>query len=95
MQFAYIPIGVPTFDLEVAGDQFEKSCTLMRDCFGSEAVCPDKMLLSIADLKAFLAKTWELGDQWLNEHFTPKNINHQFNTIYVYIKSGKKIVVGM
>lgn len=56
MQFAYIPIGVPTFDLEVAGDQFEKSCTLMRDCFGSEAVCPDKMLLSIADLKAFLSK---------------------------------------
>ena len=56
MQFAYIPIGVPTFDLEVAGNQFEKSCSLMRDCFGSEAVCPEKMLLSIPDLKAFLSQ---------------------------------------
>ena len=56
MQFAYIPIGVPTFDLEVAGDQFEKSCFLMCDCFGSEAVCPEKMLLSIPDLKAFLSQ---------------------------------------
>ena len=56
MQFAYIPIGVPTFDLEVAGDQFEKSCSLMHDCFGSEAVCPEKMLLSIPDLKAFLSQ---------------------------------------
>ena len=54
MQFAYIPIGVPTFDLEVAQDQFEKSCALMCSCFGSEAVCPEKMLLSIPDLKAFL-----------------------------------------
>ena len=56
MQFAYIPIGVPTFDLEVAGNQFEKSCSLMHDCFGSEAVCPEKMLLSIPDLKAFLSQ---------------------------------------
>lgn len=56
MQFVYIPIGVPTFDLEVAQDQFDKSCALMRSCFGEEAVCPEKMLLSIPDLKAFLSK---------------------------------------
>ncbi len=55
MQFVYIPIGVPTFDLEVARDQFDRSCALMRSCFGGEAVCPQKMLLSIPDLKAFLA----------------------------------------
>lgn len=55
MQFVYVPIGVPTFDLEVAGDQFRKSCVLMRSLFADEAVCPDKMLLSIADLKAFLS----------------------------------------
>ena len=45
-------------------------------------------------IKAFLAKTWELGDQWLNQHFTPKNINKQFNEIYVYIKAGKKPTCG-
>ena len=55
MQFAYVPIGVPTFDLEVAQDQFDKSCALMRGCFGKEAVCPEKMLLSLPDLKAYLA----------------------------------------
>ncbi|MBQ5364652.1 MAG: fucose isomerase [Spirochaetales bacterium] len=54
MQFAYVPIGVPTFDLEVAQDQFDKSCALMRGCFGKEAVCPEKMLLSLPDLKAYL-----------------------------------------
>ena len=55
MQFVYVPIGVPTFDLEVARDQFGKSCALMRSLFADEAVCPDKMLLSIADLKDYLA----------------------------------------
>ncbi len=56
MQFVYVPIGVPTFDLEVAGDQFNKSCALMKECFGEEAVCPEKMLLSLADLKSYLSK---------------------------------------
>lgn len=41
-------------------------------------------------IKSFLAKAHSLGDQWLNAHFTPKNINKQFNEIYAYIKSGKK-----
>lgn len=54
MQFVYVPIGVPTFDLEIAGEQFRLSCSLMKSLFGDEAVCPDKMLLSIDDLKAFL-----------------------------------------
>ena len=41
-------------------------------------------------IRSFLAKAHSLGDQWLNQHFTPKNINKQFNEIYAYIKSGKK-----
>lgn len=54
MQYAYVPIGVSTFDLDVAQNQFAKSCNLMRQCFGEQAVCPDKMLLSIAELKSYL-----------------------------------------
>lgn len=54
MQFVYVPIGVPTFDLEIAGEQFRLSCNLMKDLFADEAVCPDRMLLSIDDLRAFL-----------------------------------------
>ena len=46
MQFVYVPIGVPTFDLEIAGEQFRLSCNLMKDLFADEAVCPDRMLLS-------------------------------------------------
>lgn len=52
-QVAYIPIGVPTFHLESAQIQFEKSIEMissLTDC----GVYPDKMLLSIDDLKAFL-----------------------------------------
>lgn len=45
-------------------------------------------------IKLFLEKAYGLGDQWLNQHFTPKNINKQFNEIYVYIKSGKKPTCG-
>ncbi len=52
-QVAYIPIGVPTFHLESAQIQFEKSCSLMHSLSDS-AVCPEKMLLSIDDLKAYL-----------------------------------------
>lgn len=52
-QVAYIPIGVPTFHLESAQIQFEKSCSMMHS-LSDGAVCPDKMLLSIDDLKAYL-----------------------------------------
>lgn len=52
-QVAYIPIGVPTFHLESAQIEFDKSIELLsslcRDC-----VLPEKMLLSMADLSAFL-----------------------------------------
>ena len=49
----YIPVGVPTFHLESAQDQFERSIKLLRgldDAF----VVPEKMLLSLDDLRAYL-----------------------------------------
>lgn len=52
-QVAYIPIGVPTFHLESAQIQFEKSIQMISSLTDS-GVYPDKMLLSIDDLKAFL-----------------------------------------
>ncbi len=55
MQYAYVPIGVPTYDLEEAGKQFDLSCKLIHECFGEEAVCPSSMLLSISDLKSYLS----------------------------------------
>lgn len=52
-QVVYIPIGVPTFHLESAQTEFDKSIELLsslsRDC-----VFPEKMLLSVDDLSAFL-----------------------------------------
>ena len=41
----YIPVGVPTFHLESAQDQFERSIKLLRSV-DANAVCPDKMLLT-------------------------------------------------
>lgn len=52
-QVAYLPIGVPTFHLESAQIEFEKSIQAITSV--TEAgVFPDKMLLSIEDLKAFM-----------------------------------------
>ncbi len=49
----YIPVGVPTFHLESARDQFERSVKLLR---GVDAgfVCPEEMLLSIDLLWEYL-----------------------------------------
>lgn len=52
-QVAYVPIGVPTFHLESAQKEFEKSIALLQsltDC----CVFPQKMLLSIQALDEFL-----------------------------------------
>ena len=53
MQTAYVPIGVPTFDLECAQKEFEASVRLIRE-IDSGAVCPEEMLLSMDKLDAFL-----------------------------------------
>jgi len=52
-QVAYIPIGVPTFHLESAQEQFEQSIVLLRSVT-EQAVVPEKMLLTIDDLKNYL-----------------------------------------
>ena len=52
-QVAYIPVGVPTFHLESAQKEFEKSTDLLQELTDNLAA-PEKMLLSIPDLKAFL-----------------------------------------
>ena len=49
----YIPVGVPTFHLESAPDQFERSIKLLRSV-DAHAVCPDKMLLNLDDLRAYM-----------------------------------------
>ena len=49
----YIPVGVPTFHLESAQDQFDRSIKLLKGIDGNFAV-PEKMLLSIDDLRAYL-----------------------------------------
>ena len=50
-QVAYVPIGVGTFHLESAQDQFEKSVSMLRGLTADCAV-PEKMLLTINDLDA-------------------------------------------
>ena len=49
----YIPVGVPTYHLESAQDQFDRSVKLLRS-IDPDFVCPDKMLLSLDDLRAYL-----------------------------------------
>lgn len=52
-QVAYIPVGVPTFHLESAQQEFEKSIQLISE-LTPDGIYPDKMLLTMDDLCAFL-----------------------------------------
>lgn len=52
-QIAYIPIGVPTFHLESAGEMFEKSKELLGG-LSDNVKAPSEMLLSIDKLNEFL-----------------------------------------
>jgi L-fucose isomerase-like protein len=49
----YIPVGVPTYHLETAQDQFERSCAMLR-AVDPDFVCPDEMLLGLDKLREFL-----------------------------------------
>ncbi len=49
----YVPVGVPTFHLESAQAEFEKSCALLRG-MDARFVCPEEMLLSLEPLRAYL-----------------------------------------
>ena len=49
----YIPVGVPTYHLETAKDQFDRSCRMLRSV-DPDIVCPDEMLLTLDKLRAFL-----------------------------------------
>ena len=53
MELAYLPIGVPTFHLESAGKEFEKSVSLLKD-IDPEVKVPEQMLLSIEKLHSFM-----------------------------------------
>lgn len=52
-QVAYLPVGVPTFHLESAQVEFEKSIKMLS-ALTKDGIYPDQMLLSIEDLNAFL-----------------------------------------
>ncbi len=52
-QVAYVPVGVPTFHLESAGEAFGKSIELLKK-IEPQAVVPEEMLLSVDKLCAFL-----------------------------------------
>ena len=49
----YIPVGVGTFHLESAKDQFDRSCRMLRTV-DAGFVCPDDMLLTLDALCAYL-----------------------------------------
>jgi len=52
-QVAYIPVGVPTFHLESAQIEFEESIQLLHK-ISNDVIFPEKMLLMMEDLTAFL-----------------------------------------
>ena len=49
----YIPVGVPTFELESAGNLFMRSVGLLKTV-DANFMCPEKMLLSLEELCSYL-----------------------------------------
>ena len=49
----YIPVGVPTYHLETAQDQFERSCNMLKEIH-PDFVCPDEMLLTLDKLRSYI-----------------------------------------
>ena len=49
----YIPVGVGTYHMETARDQFDRSRAMLREA-DPEILCPEEMLLSLDKLRAFL-----------------------------------------
>ncbi len=52
-QVAYVPIGVPTFHMESANEQFHRSVELLKS-LSPDCVVPEGPLLKLDDLKAYL-----------------------------------------
>lgn len=52
-QVAYVPIGVPTFHLESANNEFQKSVIMLK-ALTNDCVSPEKPLLTLDELKKFL-----------------------------------------
>lgn len=53
LQLVYVPVGVPTFHLESAQAEFEKSVALLRS-LDAGFICPGEMLLSLEALFGYL-----------------------------------------
>ena len=49
----YIPVGVGTYHMETAQDQFERSCAMLRSV-DPDIVCPEEKLLTLDALRAFV-----------------------------------------
>ena len=54
MEILYVPIGVPTFDLEEAERQFTASLAMLKK-LSPDVIAPDRMLLSIESITSYLA----------------------------------------
>lgn len=60
-KIAYLPIGVPTFDLESAKVQFEKSKEVLSS-ISEEVVFPNDMLLSLDLVQSYIKEQFESGE---------------------------------
>jgi len=49
----YIPVGVGTYHMETAQDQFERSVKMLREV-NPDVLCPEKILLTLADMRSYL-----------------------------------------
>lgn len=52
-QVVYVPIGVGTYHMETAQNQFERSVALLKS-LSQDVICPEKVILTVDELGAYL-----------------------------------------
>ena len=82
----YIPVGVPTFHLESAQAQLDASIAMLKT-IDADFIVPDKMLLSLADLNAYLesSRLRSVGssiacETWLSVSNLKNSLNWNFSS---------------
>ncbi|MBP3216961.1 MAG: fucose isomerase [Lachnospiraceae bacterium] len=82
----YLPIGVGTFHMETASDQFARSAAMLREVLsGEEVICPEGGLLSTAALREFIAD--KTPDLIILENLTFANAAYTYEVLHAFDKT--------
>lgn len=79
----YLPIGVGTFHMETASDQFARSVAMLREVLaGEQVICPEGGLLSVDALRCFIAD--KTPDLIILQNLTFANAAYTYEVLHAF-----------